>query len=264
MHLDLVIPAAGRGSRLCRDNWQAPKGMIKVAGRPILEFVVTAGLQCPINRIVFVISKHGYAIPEYFGSTYNGVPVSYVTQSEPHGLAHAVSMAEHHVSEFMLIINGDEIYHNSLQYNMYKYVSEVGADGAVGFLRTSESHHIRGGYGMELNHNGRVLKLIEKPSETWNNLLGVGTWIVRAEFFDFFRKTPVNEVRGEKDFVEVIQLMVAEGRAIFGFDLEGEFVNINTSNDLIRAETMLTGCFQSSRGLLAASGASAQLGLSGS
>jgi NDP-sugar pyrophosphorylase family protein len=244
MDLTLVIPAAGRGSRFPRDNPRTPKGMILVAGKPILEFVVMAGLQSPANRIVFVISKDGDAIPEYFGCTYEGVPVSYVIQTESLGLAHAVSLVERHVSEFMLIINGDEIYLKTLNSLMCDYLAEVSADGLVGYLRTSESHHIRRGYGMTLDPSGRVLKLIEKPRETWNDVLGVGTWIVRAEFFDFFRRTPFNELREERDFVEVVQLMVNEGRAMYGFDMKGDFVNINTPADLVRAEAALAENFK--------------------
>ena len=253
MNLTLVIPAAGRGSRLERSNSRMPKGMIALQGKPILEFALMTGLQSPVDKIVFVISKDGDAIPEYFGTTYEGIPVSYVMQPEPRGLAHAVSMAERHVSDFMLVINGDEIYLDTSHSEMCNYVSEKGADGLVGFLHTPQSYHIRRGYGLLLDPYGRVLKLVEKPSKAWNNLLGVGTWIVPAEFFEFFRRTPINVMRGERDFVEVVQLMVAEGRSIYGFDLKGEFVNINTSADLVHAEVLLTAHLKASHGLLTAS-----------
>jgi NDP-sugar pyrophosphorylase family protein len=84
-----------------------------------------------------------------------------------------------------------------------------------------------------------VTRLLEKPKTPWNEILGVATWLHRAEFFDHFRRTPLNPVRRERDFVDVIQLMVDDRSRIYGFDLRGEFINVNTSEDLLRAERTL-------------------------
>ena len=46
-------------------------------------------------------------------------------------------------------------------------------------------------------------------------------------------------IRNERDFVSVIQLMVDAGQRIYGFDLQGEFFNVNTPKDLDTAEAAL-------------------------
>ena len=239
MDVTLTIPAAGRGTRLSLKNSGGPKVMIPVGGRPLLEFVLEAGMRVPLNRIVIVIGVGGEQIQGHFGTSYHGVPILYVTQPEPLGLAHAVSMSERYVTDAMLVINGDEIFLDNRHSEMYRFIEESDADGLVGFLRTSETERIQIGYGMDLEADGRVLKLVEKPKAAWNDILGVGTWFVRRDFFEFYSRTRISETRGERDFVDVLQLMVDEGKSVYGFDLKGEFINLNRPEDLTRAEALL-------------------------
>lgn len=241
MDITLVIPAAGRGSRLCGDDASIPKGMISVCGAPLLEYVLNVGLEAPISRIVMVLSPKGGLIRQHFGSSYRGIPVHYVIQPAPQGLAHAVSMAEPHVKDWLLVVNGDEVFVDCCHDKMKTFVEQHRAEGLVGYLRTKELRRIQIGYGMTLAADGRVEQLVEKPKATWNDILGVGTWLHRSDFFEYFRRTPLHPVRNERDFVAVVQLMVDDGQRIFGFDLEGEFFNVNTSDDLSRTEAALIG-----------------------
>ena len=239
MDITLVIPAAGRGSRLLGNTNGVPKGMIPVNGAPLLQYVLDVGLELPVSRIVMVINPNGQAISEHFGSLYRNVPIHYVVQPEPLGLAHAVSMAEPYVNDWLLVVNGDEIFANCCHAKMKEFVERNNAEGLVGYLHTSEPRRIQIGYGMNLARDGRVEKLVEKPKATWNDILGVGTWLHRADFFDYFRRTPKHPVRNERDFVNVIQLMVDDGQRIYGFDLQGEFFNVNTPQDLETAQAAL-------------------------
>ena len=239
MDITLVIPAAGRGSRLLGQNTSTTKGMIPVCDAPLLQHVIDVGIELPVSRIVIVISPNGRATKQYFGDSYLGIPVHYVVQPEPLGIAHAVSLAEYYVKKWFLVINGDELFINCRHSGIIEVLERQDADGVVGYLHTTDRRRIQIGYGMRLAVDGRVEKLVEKPKETWNDILGVGTWLHGLEFFDYFKRTPIHPVRNERDFVSVIQLMIDEGRSIFGFDLKGEFFNINTSEDLKNAEGAL-------------------------
>jgi dTDP-glucose pyrophosphorylase len=237
--ITLVLPCAGKATRLLGNTNCIPKGMIPVCGIPLLQYALDAGFRLPINRTVMVISPNGQAIPQYFGASHGGAPVHYVIQPEARGIADAVSMAEPFVKDWLLVVNGDEIFANCCHAEMEEFVEQNSADGLVGYLHTRDLRRIQIGYGMSLALDGRVEKLIEKPATTWNDILGVGTWLHRANFFDYFRKTPFNEIRNERDFVDVIQLMVDDGQRIYGFDLRGEFFNVNRREDLENAEAAL-------------------------
>ena len=74
--LTLVIPAAGRGSRLSAVCRGRPKCLIEVGGRPIMHYAIDAGLLAPVDRIVIVVSPAGAVIREAIGQHYAGVPIT--------------------------------------------------------------------------------------------------------------------------------------------------------------------------------------------
>jgi dTDP-glucose pyrophosphorylase len=101
----------------------------------------------------------------------------------------------------------------------------------VGYIRTDDARRISIGYGLEIGSDKQVIRLAEKPSRPWNDLLGVGSWIVRHSWFDQFRRTKPDASRKERDFVTVIQRMIDSFGLVLGVDLGGTFFNINTSTD---------------------------------
>jgi dTDP-glucose pyrophosphorylase len=232
--LTLVVPVAGRGSRLAPQTEHAPKCLLRVAERPILDFVLGTALALPLRRIVLVIGQNGDLIRASYGKYYRGVPLIYVQQDRPRGLTHAITLAQSLVKELMLIILGDELYVGAKHFEMLDRFNSAG-DALCGFVHTAEQERIRRNYGLELRSDNRITRLIEKPAVPWNDLLGVGTWLVRADFFQYVDRTPVDELRRERDFVAVLQQMIAEGRNVRGFDLGGEYFNINTPADLVAA-----------------------------
>jgi glucose-1-phosphate thymidylyltransferase len=235
----LVVPVAGRGSRIHSICANQPKCLMAVGGRPILHYVLDAGLQAPVERIVIVINSVGNAVVSTIGDEYAGVPVYYVLQPSPMGLAHAVTLAEPYVSDAMLVINGDEIFVKCKHRSAWRHFVESEADAVVGYIRTDKPERITIGYGMDLAFDGRVLRLEEKPAIPRNDVLGVGTWLLRRTWFDFYESTSPSPLRGERDFVSVIQKMLDCGNIIHSFDLSGWFFNINTPADLLEAGKML-------------------------
>jgi glucose-1-phosphate thymidylyltransferase len=238
-HVTLVIPAAGRGSRMCPVCGSLPKALVPVRGNPLLSYVLDAGTKAPIQHIVVVTSPAGGLIQQRFGAAHNGVPITYVSQDEPRGLADAVMRAKGYVEDLMLVVNGDELFINSQHDQLVQRLRDSAADGLVGYVRTTSSWRISTGYALSLDHAGRVLRLLEKPQVPWNDLLGVGTWLLGRDYFHYFTRTPVQEARGERDFVMVLQSMVDDGLSLYGVDLRGEFINVNTPVDLLAADALL-------------------------
>jgi dTDP-glucose pyrophosphorylase len=238
--ITVVVPAAGRATRLQRGIGSIPKGMVAIHGRPLLEYVLESGLQLPVSRIVMVISPAGQLIRRHFGNAWRGRRIQYVVQPEPRGIADAVSWAEPYVDRSMLVINGDEIFAGGCCAEAYSYFQEKKANGVIGYLRTKRGDpRIKLGYGLELGPEQKVLWLVEKPASAWNDLLGVGFWLLDRSFFSCLARAPINTDRGERDFVSVIETMIGDGLAVYGLDLKASFVNVNTPQDLVQAERIL-------------------------
>lgn len=239
--LTLVVPAAGLGTRLASVSARRPKCLLPLDGRPILCHVLDTGLLLPAHRIVIVVNSEDSPIVREIGARYAGVPVFYVVQDKALGLAHAVTRAEPYVRHSMLVINADEIYVDSCHAGAWNEFAARDAEAMVGYLHSSDPGVISTGYALTLSPDGRVLHLEEKPRHPWNDLLGVGTWLLRRSWFEAYRETEINPVRGERDFVAVIQTIIGDGGLVCGFDLGGRFYNINTAADLERAHREVTG-----------------------
>ncbi len=69
--------------------------------------------------------------------------------------------------------------------------------------------------------------------------MGTGNCIFRNEIFDYISFTPINQTRGEKELVDMIQCSIDEGEKVKSFNIGKGYININTEEDLIASETLL-------------------------
>ena len=90
-----VIMAGGKGTRIASVAADIPKPMIKICGKPILQWEIECLARNSITDITLVIGHLGHFIREYFadGSTF-GVKLSYYDETEPLGTAGALYRLE--------------------------------------------------------------------------------------------------------------------------------------------------------------------------
>jgi len=88
--MDAVMPAAGRGSRLGELTADGPKGLVDVAGRPLLAHVFETAVEAGADELIVIVGYEAGWIVDQFGDTFEDVPIMYVHQRERLGLGHAV------------------------------------------------------------------------------------------------------------------------------------------------------------------------------
>ncbi len=89
-----VILTAGEGQRLRPFTVTKPKAMLTIASKPILAYVIEALVENGIRNIVLVVGYRKDQIYDYMGSGERfGVEITYVTQKEQLGTAHALLQA---------------------------------------------------------------------------------------------------------------------------------------------------------------------------
>lgn len=112
-----VILAAGKGTRLYPITRHIAKPLLPIANRPTLHYAFDRLKELGITEICVVVGEMGPAMKEELGdgSDY-GISLSYVTQTEPKGLAHAVGFAKEFVAgEPFVLYLGDAIYSEGFQ-----------------------------------------------------------------------------------------------------------------------------------------------------
>lgn len=106
-----VIMAGGRGTRIASLNAEVPKSMIRIDGKPILEYQMECLKKHNLTDIILVIGHLGNIIEEYFGNGGQyGVHITYIREDVPLGTAGALYYLKDIIMDDFLLINGDIIF----------------------------------------------------------------------------------------------------------------------------------------------------------
>jgi UDP-N-acetylglucosamine diphosphorylase / glucose-1-phosphate thymidylyltransferase / UDP-N-acetylgalactosamine diphosphorylase / glucosamine-1-phosphate N-acetyltransferase / galactosamine-1-phosphate N-acetyltransferase len=194
-----VILAAGEGKRLRPLTNKIPKPMVKVGGKPILEYTLTI-LPKEITEVVLVVGYRKEAIQDYFGDSFGGRKIIYVEQPEMKGtgdaLLHAQPFLDH---EPFLLLYADDLYH-----------PEDIAACVKGDARILVKEHQRPErFGVcRIEEDGRVVEILEKRENPPSNLVNIGVYYLTSRIFEF--PPTFSEVHGEYFFTEQLSAMAQE------------------------------------------------------
>ncbi len=168
-----IIPVAGAGKRLRPLTYTQPKPLIPVAGKPIISFIIDELCKVGITDYVFVIGYMGEKIRSYLEEKYPDLKKEYVVQNEREGLGHAIYLALDVVEEeeSVFIALGDTICELDLKQMVEN------KDSCIAISKVEDPRE----FGVaEIDENGRVLKLIEKPRIPKSNQAIVGMYKINS------------------------------------------------------------------------------------
>lgn len=165
--MKIVIPTAGFGTRLRPHTWSKPKPLVSVAGKPVLGHVLDMFSTLPgVDEVIIIVGYLGEQIQTYIGSAYPQLATRYVEQSEMLGQSHAVWLAREGLEGPMLMVFVDTLIETDLS-GLAKEAAE-----AVAWVKAVPDPRRFG--VADVNDDGWVTRLIEKPKDVSNNLAVVG------------------------------------------------------------------------------------------
>ena len=233
-----LVLAAGRGSRLGSGTEQPNKCMLRLFGKPLVQYSLENASRAGVSEIVIVVGFKAEDVINGFGVDFEGTRIQYVIQDEPRGVVHAMEVAAPAIGgeDFMLLL-ADEILWNPLHADMVKNFEEKRLFGICGVVNETKREEIQKTYALiqdETSH--RIHRLIEKPRRPQSNVRGTGNCIFRREIFDYIEFTPINQSRGEKELPDLIQCAIDDGEDVRSFNIGEGHANINTPADIEIAE----------------------------
>ncbi len=228
-----LVLAAGSGTRLRPFTYSQPKHLLSVGGRAIIEYGLAAIAVAGIREVGVVVGPEtDRPLREHLGDgSQYGLHISFVYQSAPKGLAHAVLCAEQYLEEqAFLMFLGDNLMQDSLVGIVERFAQAQ--EGAVIALKDVPNPS---DYGVaELDSTGRVVRLLEKPARPPSNLAVVGAYAFSPQIVDACRKTRPS-ARGELEIVDAIQLFIEAGRPVLAHRLEGWWKDTGKPEHLLEA-----------------------------
>jgi glucose-1-phosphate thymidylyltransferase len=215
-----IIPVAGIGSRLKPHTHTQPKSLIPVAGKPILGHIVDTLTKAGITEFVFIIGYLGDKIEQYISDNYANCHSQFVIQTLGKGIGHAIWLARDLVAddEDILIVLGDTIFEADLASVIHGGVSSLG-------VKKVEDPRLFG--VAELNENGTIKRLNEKPAIPRSNLALVGLYYIKetGTLKQCLEFNIENEIRTQNEFhlTDALQCMIDRGVVMTTFQIESWF-----------------------------------------
>jgi len=231
--MDAVIPAAGRGSRLDELTADRPKGLVDIAGCPLLAHVFETAIEAGADALVVIVGYEAAQIVDRFGDDFEGVPITYVHQRERLGLGHAVLQAEPHVDGTFLLVNGDNVFAGCVAPAIEALED---ADATLAVEEVSPEVAATTGV-IETDEAGRVTDIIEKPDDPPSTLVTTGCYVLPEDVFHACALLRPS-AEGEYQLSEAVGLLVRAGYDVATIRLD-ERVNVNTPEDVEQANYLV-------------------------
>lgn len=226
-----VILSAGEGTRMRPLTLSRPKTMIPVGGKPIVQYNVEALRDAGVKDILMIVGYHEEMVKAHFKDGIElGVNISYVTQKERLGTAHAIGMAEEHMDGPFIVLNGDIIIDPDL---LGELISKYDSGDAQSMMILTEVEN-PSAFGVVEMDGEWVIKIVEKPKkgEEPSNLINTGIYVFNRDIFSCIDKTPIS-ARGEYEITDSLQMQMDDGLNVMGLKTDKKWIDVGRPWELL-------------------------------
>lgn len=230
-----LILSGGSGIRLRPFTYTGAKQLLPVANKPILFYIIKKIAEAGIDDIGIVVGDTSEEIKSAVGNgELWGVRITYIYQSKPLGLAHAVKTAAGFIgSEDFIMVLGDNLFQMDLGDVIEDFHTK--AVNAMLVLHISENPSQ---YGVAVIGRERVIRLEEKPENPSSNLIITGIYVLDNTIFDAIDRT-VPSKRGELEITDAIQVLIDSGGEVGYCLTEGWWKDTGSLEDLLEANRLV-------------------------
>ena len=203
-----VILAAGRGERLRPLTDDRPKVILKVANRPIIEYVME-NLDPFVDEFIVVVRYEKERLMKALGDEFGGKPITYVEQLPGEGTAKAIESTRDLIgNEEFIAVNGDIYFEEEAVRALIATFRRENADVALVVKHFEDLSH----FGRIEVKGNLVRAVLEKPGKV-PGYANLGIYAFKPDVFDFISRTQLSK-RGEYEITDTLNLMIEAGKKV--------------------------------------------------
>lgn len=213
--MQVIIPLAGKGTRLRPHTHLVPKPLLPVAGRPVMDWVMDRLDGLPITELLIVTGHLKEQVEAYARSRYP-YPSRFIEQRVQDGTAGAVQLTRSWVREPVLIVFVDTVFDADLQR-----IHQTEADGIIWAKEVEDYQR----FGVVVTDaQGYMTRIVEKPSEPVSRLANIGLYYIRnvdALWAGIDHTLAAAPHQGEYYLTDAFQHMIDHGQKILTAPVNG-------------------------------------------
>ncbi|HEY6362792.1 MAG TPA: nucleotidyltransferase family protein [Vicinamibacterales bacterium] len=234
VQITALVLAAGRGTRLHPLTQSRNKCLWPVDGRPAIAHSLDRAVAIGAESIVVVVGYRAGDVMSAVGSCHGPLHVRYVLQPELRGVVAAIAAARQCIeTETFFLSLGDEILIEPRLGSMRRaFDADPRLLGLCGVVPVRDRERVRRTYSVDVDDDGYIARVVEKPAAPFNCLMGTGNCLLRTEIFALIPATPCHPVRAEQELAALFQQAIDAGHRLAAFDIAIDYLNINTVEDI--------------------------------
>lgn len=243
--MKIILPVAGKGTRLRPHTLTKPKSLVRVAGKTVLQHVIDGLQKLESERVkkgdefeyIIITDENGHIIQKFVEEHYPDKKVTYMTQTELLGPAHAVSLASPriHKGDDVLVVFNDTLFVTDLTR------IPTLCEGLDGLIYSKEVEDYKR-FGVNVMKDNIIVDMVEKPDEPISKLAQVGMYYMKdgKTFMDYINRSikENRKVKGEFYLPEVFKLMIQDGYKLGAPEIE-EWLDCGKPETLLQTNKYL-------------------------
>lgn len=229
-----AILAGGRGSRMGRLGDSYPKPLLPVATKALIVHQLQVLRAIGIRQVFVVVSHGATQIMEMLGDGQRyDVNVQYVDQGALLGSAHAVSRLAPYINSPFVLLLGDYYFSAPGLAGMLQRATTTNTS-VIAAKREPDLRALREACMLEVDPDGRIQRIIEKPIAPKGEIKGCGIYICRPEILDAVRRTPRTALRDEYELTISLDVYIQMGFPLYADEVIEWDMNFTRPDDVLQ------------------------------
>ena len=231
-----IILHGGHGTRLRPLTHTGPKQLLKIANKPMSQYVLEDLRDAGIKDIAIIIGDvYPEKVKEFYGNGEKfNVNLTYIYQDNPKGIAHAISLCRDFIGDEKFVVYlGDNILRTGLLSYVQKF--ETTSDDALILLSEVDNPSQ---FGVVKIVDNKILEIIEKPKHPPSNFVVIGIYFLTPKIFEIIEKLKPSW-RGELEITEALQLLMQNNSKIIHDYVTGWWKDTGTPKDILHANQLI-------------------------